>query len=242
MRKFLVALSTAVVVLGGLIAPAAAAPLPTNPVASPSTFYPYVVDGFADTTSITWSTDQVVDLQVYDQSWVLLGSRTDVQANQFTWDGDVGTNLNDALLDPGTYAFCVNSADEGSIPEDWQTADCVDVTLTHIDQYFDMRRARNGRGFDATFGTCDYTRLSKAVRVNCDAQQQRTFRYIIHKPALAFGETIVGQSVGARVDQFGGDGYVQVTRIGSKVRAYVQGHFNGRIVRVWRQFEIHREL
>lgn len=201
----------------------------TDPVARPTTVYPYVRGGRTDAAVIAFDSVPHPTLSVYDfagdlrfRARVRNGSVWDPRA-----DGDVlGTRLTDG--DGAVFRVCVNRRGTYIIGSRY----CAKVRVVHVREDVEVSRKRLGRVFyrkTANAG-CSVRRRNLAVVIDCDRDGTAVVRYDIARPTLTGEQSFLGPAAFAWRGRYyrWGDGIgLERTIRGAKVTA--SGGFSGRL-------------
>lgn len=201
----------------------------SDPVARPTTVYPYVRGGRPDATVIAFERVPHPTLSVYDFADDLL-FRTRVR-NGDAWDprveGDVlGTRLTD---DEGAvFRVCVNRHGTYIIGSRY----CTKVRVVHVRKDAEVSRERLGRVFESKIvdAGCAVRRRYLAVAIDCDAGATAVLRYEMKRPSLTGEQSFLGPASFAWKGRYWhwGDGIgLERTIRGAKITA--SGGFLGRL-------------
>lgn len=212
------------------VAPAAhATTRVTDPVARPSTVYPYVRGGRADAAVITFHWVPRPMLSVYDLADdVLFRARV---RNGDSWDprtdGDVlGTRVTD---DEGeVFRVCVNRRGAYTTGSRY----CTKVRVVHVRTDAEIARERLGRVFESKTvdADCSARRQYLAVMIDCDAGATAVLHYEMKRPTLTGEQSFLGPASFEWKGRYWrwGDGIgLERTIRGAKVTA--SGGFSGRL-------------
>lgn len=212
------------------VAPAAQATTrATDPVARPSTVYPYVRGGRPDATVITFDWVPRPTLSVYDLADDIV-FRAPVRRG-YVWDpradGDVlGTRLTD---DEGElFRVCVNRRGTYTTGSRY----CTKVRVVHVQLDSQVSRKRLGRVFysKTVDRGCAVRRQDLTVVIDCDAGATAVLRYDMDRPSLTSEQSFLGPATFAWKGRYyhWGDGIsLERTVRGADVTA--SGGFSGKL-------------
>jgi hypothetical protein len=256
-KRVLVVLTAAAMVLALSPAAGAATGTPTNPSASVATVYPYVSGGRVDTTEIAFAMDDPsvlsYELQVYPFGTTSFNAserllQKDIGSTGSTvWDpASMGNVLGNGTTGPNgtTFMACVYPAGEHleatDVFYDW----CVDVNVVHYRSDRDLTKQRWGRAFDSKRGRCATKRLRHAVLIRCHKRTTAKLTYVFKKPPLTNDEkSFVGvASVNWRGRVFRlGDG-ISLSRTGPGALVVASKRFLGKVHWIRKTWTIRTEF
>lgn len=204
MRRVIVTLTFAALVLGLFAAPASAAP-PADVDAAPNTIYPYVNGGRTDSALLTWFADGAVDIYVDGNFIASRGS----DVSTFSWNGRQGVSNIAPPTHPGNNSNNLGDFNAGASSQTYQLCvvekdsafgdllgDCDSVTVRRVYEVTatnerEAQRGRKGRSANKIISAgCAVKRGKIGLRVNCNPGHARAL-YRIGPAPLGPGEFVV---------------------------------------------------